>query len=247
MWSLFKSKKKQRETVSPLTVDIHSHLLPGIDDGSQSMNDTLDFLHQFEGLGYKKVITTPHIMQDYYANTPAIILGKLAEVRAAAAESGLSIKIEAAAEYYLDEFFYSLIDTPEELLTFGPNYILFETGFINQPAILFDAIFKMKSQGLQPIFAHPERYSYLQGNYALANEIVERGALLQINMNSLTGYYSPAVRKTAEKLIDDGLVSFLGTDLHNERHMDVLRSAINKNYFDKLMDKGLLNNTLLDS
>jgi protein-tyrosine phosphatase len=247
LWSLFKKKKKQRESVSPLELDIHSHLLPGIDDGSQNMNETLDLLYQFEALGYKKVITTPHIMQDYYANTPAIIRGKLAEVREAAAENGLRIKIDAAAEYYLDEFFYSLLDKPEELLTFGPNYILFETGFINQPTILFDAIFKMKSQGLQPIFAHPERYTYVQGNYALAAEVVERGALLQINMNSLTGYYSPVIKKTAEKLIDDGMVSFIGTDLHNQRHMEVLKSAISKKYFDKLLDKGILNNSLLDS
>lgn len=247
MWPFTRKKKDTRQNVHPLAVDIHSHLLPGIDDGAKTIEESLDLLYQFEGLGYKKVITTPHVIHDFYPNTPAIIRQKLTEVQEAAAKNGLSIKVEAAAEYYLDEYFYALLDKPKELLTFGPNYILFETGFINQPAILFDAIFKMKSAGLQPVFAHPERYTYVQGNYPLAAEVVERGALLQININSLTGYYSPAVKKTAEKLIDDNMVSFLGSDLHNERHMEVLKgSAINKKHFDKLLSQNLLNNSLLD-
>ncbi len=247
MFDFLKPKKSKRKQVLPLFVDIHSHLLPGIDDGAQTITESLDLLYHFEALGYKKVITTPHIVQDFYPNTPSVILQKLKEVQEAATENNLKIRIEAAAEYYLDEYFYALLDQPDQLLTFGKNYILFETGFINQPAILFEAIFKMKAQGLQPILAHPERYAYLQGNYSLAPEIAERGALFQINMNSLTGYYSPAAKKTAEKLIDEGLVSFAGTDMHNMRHMENLRDAINTKYFDKLLDQGILNNTLYDS
>lgn len=207
----------------------------------------MDLLFQLENMGYQKVITTPHVIYDFYNNTPETIMQKLCLVQEMAAENGLRIQIEAAAEYYLDEHFYSLLDKPDQLLTFGKNYILFETGFINQPTILFDAIFKMKALGLQPIFAHPERYNYIQGNYDLACEIAERGAFLQINLNSLTGYYSTLARKTAEKLIDDGLVSFAGTDMHNERHMDSLRDAINKKYFDKLLNQELFNNSLLDT
>ena len=207
----------------------------------------MDLLYQLEDMGYQKVITTPHIIHDFYNNTPEVIRQKLSMVQEAARENNLSIKIEAAAEYYLDEYFYSLLDSPDQLLTFGRNYILFETGFINQPTILFDAIFKMKAQGLQPIFAHPERYNYIQGNYALLRDIAERGAFLQINLNSLTGYYSPMARKTAEKMIDDGLVSFTGTDMHHERHMESLKEAINKKYFNKLLDQELFNNSLLDT
>ena len=225
---------------------MHSHLLPGLDDGVKTMGESMDLLYQFESMGYQKVITTPHVIHDFYNNTPEIIRQKLAMVQEAAAINDLCIKIEAAAEYYLDEHFYNLLDKPEELLTFGKNYILFETGFINQPAILFDAIFKMKAQGLQPIFAHPERYNYIQGNYELSQEIAERGAFLQINLNSLTGYYSPMAKKTAERLIDDGLVSFAGSDMHNERHMASLKDAINKKYFDRLLEQELFNNSLLD-
>ncbi|WP_017730235.1 tyrosine-protein phosphatase [Nafulsella turpanensis] len=243
----FLKKKKKRTSVAPLSVDIHSHLLPGIDDGAKSLEESLELLTHFRDLGYRKVITTPHIMSDFYQNTPAIIRQKLEELQEAARQQQLDIEINAAAEYYLDEQFYALLDKPEQLLTFGKNYILFETGFINQPVILFDAIFKMQSQGLKPIFAHPERYSYIQGNYQMARDIAERGALLQLNLNSLSGYYSPMAKKTAEKLIDDGLISFVGSDMHNIRHMESLSDSINKKYFDKLLTLDLLNNSLLDS
>lgn len=228
-------------------MDIHSHLLPGIDDGSGSLEESLELLGHFHDMGYRKIITTPHIMSDFYPNTPAIIRQKLKELQEAVKLQQLDIEISAAAEYFLDEQLYAQLDQPEQLLTFGKNYLLFETGFINQPVILFDAIFKMQSQGLKPVFAHPERYAYIQGNYRMAQEIVDRGALLQLNLNSLTGYYSPMAKKTAEKLIDDGLISFAGSDLHNIRHMESLSGAINKKYFDKLLALDLLNNSLLDS
>lgn len=243
MWNFFK-KKKKRQQVGPLKVDIHSHLLPGLDDGVQTMEESLELLRHFETLGYQKVYTTPHIMSDFYRNTPEGIRQQLREVQKAAKEEQLQIKIEAAAEYYLDEVFFDQLNHPAELLTFGNNYLLFETGFINQPAILLEAIFKMQSQGLKPVLAHPERYAYLQGNYRMAADLTERGALLQINLNSLTGYYSPMAKKTAEKLIDDGLVSFVGSDMHNSKHMEALHDAINTNYFDKLLAQDLLNNSL---
>jgi protein-tyrosine phosphatase len=246
LWDFFK-KRKNKQNVSPLKVDIHSHLLPGLDDGAQSMVDSLELLQHFEVLGYQKVYTTPHIMSDFYRNTPEGIRKKLEELRRAAKEENIQVAIEAAAEYYLDEVFFDQLDRPDELLTFGNNYILFETGFINQPAILLEALFKIQSQGLKPVFAHPERYAYLQGNYRMAAELTERGALLQINLNSLVGYYSPMARKTAEKLIDDGLVSFVGSDMHNSKHMGALHDAINTKYFDKLLTQNLLNNSLLQT
>ena len=103
--SIFSKKESQRDPIdlSVFKVDMHSHLIPGIDDGSKSMDETIVMLAKFESLGYKKVITTPHIMSDYYKNTPEIILGKLEEVKKAAKELNLSIEIEAAAEYYFDE------------------------------------------------------------------------------------------------------------------------------------------------
>jgi tyrosine-protein phosphatase YwqE len=245
VWNPFK-KKSNRSSVLPVKADMHSHLLPDLDDGVSTIEESVNLLKQFEALGYETVVTTPHILSDFYPNTPTGIRQKLEQVRAAAKQAGLKIRIEAAAEYYLDEVFYaSLKAEGEEFLTFGNNYILFETGFVNRPAILLEAVFLMKSRGMQPVFAHPERYEYLQRDYKLAAELVERGAQLQININSLFGYYSPMAKKAAQKLIDDQLVSWIGTDCHNQKHFDYLKESIKEPYYEKLMALNLLNNQLL--
>ncbi len=246
MFNLFK-KHTKHTNVLPLQADIHSHLLPGLDDGVQSVEESVQLLRGFSELGYKHLVTTPHILSDFYPNTPNGIKKQLTAIQAAAEKEGLSLKLEAAAEYYLDEVFFKSLLADEDLLSFGDNYILFETGFVNQPAILFDAIFRMKARGFKPILAHPERYEYMYHNYELAQELVDRGALLQLNLNSISGYYSVPARKVSEWLIDKKMIHFVGTDCHNQKHFNLLKETIKLPYFDKLLKLDLLNNTLLEA
>ncbi len=236
-------KNKGRKVIGPKT-DIHSHLIPGLDDGVQSLSESLELLDGLQQQGYEKVITTPHVMGDFYPNTPEMIRSGLIQVQEALKASGLDIKLEAAAEYYLDEFFVESLNKREELLTFGEKYLLFETAFMNEPVHLKEAIFKMKSLGYQPVYAHPERYQYLHRDFSLVEDIVDRGALLQVNINSLTGYYSRPVQKMAEKLIDRNLVHFLGSDCHNQKHLNTTIAAFSKKYFARAMNLQLLNDTL---
>lgn len=245
MFNFFK-KRSKHTNVLPLQADMHSHLLPGLDDGVQSVEEAVQLLRGLSTLGYKHLVITPHILSDFYPNTPNGINKQLQAVRTACQREGIPLQLEAAAEYYLDEVFFKSLDTEEKLLTFGNNYILFETGFVNQPAILFEAIFKMKARGLNPILAHPERYEYMFRNHELAQELVERGALLQLNINSISGYYSVPARKVGEWLIDNKLVHFVGTDCHGQKHFDLLRETITMPYFDKLLKLDLLNNSLLN-
>ena len=160
MFGIFKRKKTH--ITLPVWVDIHSHLLPGLDDGVKSVEETVYILKMLKRLGYKKVITTPHVMSDHYPNQTSDILSKLAYVKEEIVKKNINIKLEAAAEYYLDENFIQKIDSRQDLLTFGKNYLLFETSFFNKPAFLEEAIFNMNAQGYQPVLAHPERYGYLQ-------------------------------------------------------------------------------------
>lgn len=231
----------------PLQADIHSHLLPGLDDGVQNIEEALQLLRGFSQLGYKHLIITPHILSDFYPNTPNGINKQLNLVKTACQREGIDLKLEAAAEYYLDEVFFKNLEAPEDLLVFGDRYILFETGFVNQPAILFEAIFRMRAAGLKPVLAHPERYEYMYRNHELAQELVERGALLQLNINSISGYYSVPARKVSEWLIDKKLVHFAGTDCHNQKHFKLLGETVKMPYFEKLLKLELLNNTLLDA
>ena len=236
-------------TLAWLGADMHSHLLPGLDDGAETVEHSLDLLRALRELGFRKLIMTPHIMGDFYKNTPEGIRAALEQLRIAAAAAGLGdVELDCAAEYYLDEFLGHKLADGTEMLTFGGDkrYLLFETSYMNEPLNLFDTIFELKAQGYRPVLAHPERYTYLYGRFAEIEKLrQDHGVLLQVNLNSLAGYYSPAAKKVAEQLIDGGLVDFVGTDTHHLRHTDtLLRRTLPQPHMAKLLQLPLLNNTL---
>lgn len=226
--------------------DMHSHLIPGIDDGSRSMDETIAMLAKFESLGYKKVITTPHIMSDYYRNTPEIIQEGLEQVRSTAKQLNLSIEIDAAAEYYFDEALLDRLKRKERLLTFGDNCVLFEFSFHAEPNHVDQLIFEMLTQGYRPVLAHVERYTHLFGKAKRAIEWRKRGVLLQLNLNSLTGHYGPDVQKQARYFVDEGAIDFVGTDCHRMDHLLLLQNNLRNPYFQKLANLALRNRSLLD-
>lgn len=242
---IFKKKSQLPPSVLPLEVDIHSHLVPAIDDGIQTIEEGLDILREMVQLGYKKIITTPHTMMEVYPNSPKTINNGLQLMKKAIIEADIPITIEAATEYYLDESFIERLDNDEPLMTFGDNYVLFETSFINEPPFLKEATFKMNIKGYKPVYAHPERYLYLIENDDLLEEMIDRDIFFQLNLNSLTGMYSKPVQKFAEKLIDKKAVRFVGTDCHNIAHIEQLKRTTETKYFKKLLELDLLNNTLL--
>ena len=230
--------------VSPPLVDIHSHLIPNIDDGVDSIEESLQVIQAFRTLGYRKIITTPHIMSGFYDNTPENILSGLETLRKMLREAQIEIEIEAAAEYYLDETLLERLRKKEKLLTFGTGYLLFEMPFMTEPVFLEEAIFQIKTLGLQPVLAHPERYLFLHEQPHRLPEIAEKGCLFQMNLNSLTGYYSKKVKAFAEEMIAMKLVHFVGSDCHRLKHIPILRQALKSKSFAVLSEHHLLNNTL---
>ena len=244
LFDIFKKKERGPLTVNPLKVDIHSHLVPAIDDGIQSVEEGLEILRQMEALGYEKVITTPHSMPGSFDNTPEIILGGLEKMKAAVAEAGINIQMEAATEYYLDESFMSKLENNEPIVTFGGNYVLFETAFLNAPPFLKEATFLMNIKGYKPVYAHPERYMYLMEDKNLLQEMVDRQVVFQLNAVSLGGAYGKPVQKFAEKLVDEGVIGMVGTDCHNMGHIEALKRSVQTKHYKKLMQSELLNNTL---
>lgn len=247
MFSFFKKKKPAFSSAlvqNTLAVDMHSHLLPGIDDGAETIEESETLIQRFVDLGYKKAILTPHIMSDSYKNTPEGIREKLEILKPIAQKHGL--EIEAAAEYYIDEGLYQKLTDKKEILTFGAKkYALIETSYLNEASYLNHVVFELQSNGITPILAHPERYSYLYKNFDRYEEMVEKGLLFQINLNSLVGYYSPTAQKIAERLIDKKLVHFVGTDCHSVKHTHATEKAMQSKYFEKLLQLPLLNNSLL--
>lgn len=226
---LFGRRERLIEPVdlSSLVTDIHSHLIPGIDDGAQNMEETIAMMREYAAMGFKKVITTPHIMSDTYRNTPEIILGGLEKVRAELKIQGIDIEMEAAAEYYLDDVFEELL-AKDEILTFGNDHLLFELPFVGEPANLGRATFEMQLKGYRPILAHPERYSYWHQDFGKYETMIDKGVLLQLNINSLAGHYGPEVKKIAERLVNEGMISLIGTDCHRIEHLHVMRDLTSR-------------------
>ncbi|UXX80224.1 capsular biosynthesis protein [Reichenbachiella carrageenanivorans] len=227
-----------------LDVDLHSHLIPGIDDGVKSWDEALNILTTLHQIGYKKIITTPHIIHDYYPNTPEIIREGVTKLNKLVSEKGLDLTVEPGAEYFIDEHFIEAIDKGKELLTFGGGHILIETPFMNKPVFIDDVVFKLKAKGLKPILAHPERYTYLQQDHNLAKVWADSGLLMQINISALSGYYSKEAQKLAKVLIEAGQVHFLASDIHNLKHLAQLQKTIKTKLFQRCRQLPLLNSSL---
>jgi protein-tyrosine phosphatase len=243
-FGLFNTKTLLPADLSVLKTDMHSHFIPGIDDGSKTMEESLEMLREMYALGYRKVITTPHIMSDGYRNTPEIIFSGLEKLKKAVKDAGIEIEVEAAAEYYFDYDFEKTLPLKDKL-TFGNKYLLWELSFMNKPDNINDVIFEMITQGYRPVLAHVERYPFWHHDYSRYENLINRGTLLQLNINSISGQYGPGVKKAAEWLIDHDMISFLGTDCHHKGHLEALRKTLREKYMHKILasDK-LLNSTL---
>lgn len=230
-----------QKDVIDLKVDIHSHLLPGLDDGVRSQEEALTILKFFESRGYEKVITTPHINPELFSNSEENILRTLQVMQEKISEKGMQIKLEAAAEYFIGKEFLQALEQQKEILTFGDRYVLIETSFFSKPIIFDEVIFKLKSADYIPVLAHPERYQYLANDITWLREIREKGVKLQLTLSSLVGMYGKEPKQLAERLLKYKMVDFLGSDIHRENQIELLTRALRK----KVKPQKFLNNELI--
>jgi protein-tyrosine phosphatase len=245
MLKLFSKSKPELPDYSILQADTHSHLLPGIDDGSPDIDTSLELIRGMVKLGYKKLITTPHIMWDMYRNTNSIITQKLKEVKEAVAAEGLEIELHAAAEYFIDDHLEELLKQKEPLLTLSDNLVLVEFSMASPSFELKEVLFEMQLQGYQPVIAHPERYIYLEHNKSFYDELKDAGYWFQLNLLSLGGYYGRSVAELAQYLIRKGYYDLAGSDLHNFKHLDGLFNPAIISSLKKLVESGTIKNNQL--
>jgi protein-tyrosine phosphatase len=246
MFSIFRRRSVPSVDLSAIGTDMHNHLLPGIDDGAPDLETSFALINGLQELGLQKFSASPHILWDLYRNDDATIEAALAQLLAAAREKGQPLVMRAAAEYMMDDHFSGLLARKEPLRSFGKNYVLVEFSFVSQPFEWKQQLFEMQIQGYQPVLAHPERYLYLGNRLAPFQEISDMGILLQVNLNSITGYYGQPSQALAQLLIKHKLVSFLGTDMHHERHLQALRSSPQlMPALQQVLDAGKLLNPLL--
>lgn len=244
MFGLFSKKAavKVPEDYGTLGTDLHSHLLPGIDDGSPDLATSLELIQALQQLGFSKLITTPHVMSDFYPNTRDVILRKRDEVQEAITEMGIPVQFDAAAEYYIDESFAALFQR-EPLLTLPGNRVLVEMSFHQPYPNLHQVLFDLQMKGYHPILAHPERYPYYN-KVEQFEELRQIGCVLQVNLLSLIGYYGKPIQHNARKIIENGLAAYIATDLHHERHAGKLKEALTHELVGKALQGALQNNAL---
>ncbi len=244
MFNLFSKSKPASGKVdlSVLKVDMHSHLLPGIDDGSPDIATSLKLIKGMMELGYTKLVTTPHIIWDMYKNTSEIILQKLELVREAVKAEGLNVEINAAAEYFLDDHVEKLLKNNSPLLTISGNMVLVEFSLAYPSHGLKDILFEMQMQNYQPVIAHPERYIYLEQNKEFYEELKDIGCLFQLNLLSLSGHYGKSAQELSNHLLKKKYYDLVGTDLHGFRHLEALRNPIMPSLLQKLLDTGKILN-----
>jgi len=225
------------------TIDLHSHLIPNIDDGLSDLEESIAIIKQLKIIGFNKIITTPHIMSHRFPNTKETINAGYELIKKELIKRKIDIEIEFAAEYYYDEYFVDLINK-KELLTFGDNYVLFEFSYTSKPFMLQETVHQILEAGYKPILAHPERYTYYdkESDYTALKAM---GLNLQINLNSTQGFYGKKVKKAVDKIVNLGIVDFIGSDIHSQRYMDSYYKSLQCNYYLEIFKKNKIKNNYL--
>jgi protein-tyrosine phosphatase len=240
----FKQKPYLRDFIPNNYVDIHSHLLPGIDDGAQTLDDTANLIVSLKKIGFTKFITTPHVLGEVWKNTSDIITKNKENTVKSLNNTSIDIQLKAAAEYMIDAEFNELFKK-EKLLTLKDNYVLVEISYLSPPLQLFDILFELQLAGYIPVLAHPERYNFYHNNIENYTKLKNAGCLFQLNMLSTVGYYGEKVAKTAETLLKQGLIDFIGSDVHHNRHIEALhKKIVLKNY--EAVPQAFQNNFIFD-
>ena len=244
MFFLKKKKIEITDFFGDNVVDIHSHLLPGIDDGAKDLSQSIELIKTMLSYGIKNFITTPHVLGDVYPNSSETIKTKLEEVRTELTNQGLDdVTISAAAEYMMDERFSDLLEA-DDILTLKDNYILVEMSYFSAPLNLYEILFEIQLKGYKPILAHPERYNFFHNDFENYYKLKKAGCLFQLNFLSMTEQYGKNVQQISQKLLKLNMYDFTGSDTHHFKHLNLLKTlATEKN--KKSLESIMKNNSKL--
>lgn len=233
MLSFLRQKPYLKDLLSGDYIDIHSHLLPGIDDGAKTISDTTRLIKAFEKIGISQFITTPHISHYIWNNSPEAIRDNHMHTSRLLSESNIKKPFQAAAEYFMDDWFEKHFKT-EKLLTLKDNYVLVEMSYMNAPVQLYKILFDLQVAGYIPVLAHPERYLFYHKNFAEYERLKKAGCLFQLNLLAVTGYYGEEITKISEQLLKKGMYDFTGSDVHHDNHISSFEHRIKINNPEEL-------------
>ena len=254
--NLFRKRPSQgvvKNDLKLLVTDVHSHLVPGVDDGAPDMTSALALISRLHHLGFERLVTTPHIMSDLYPNTPDILQPRFHELKREVAKRFPSLTLTLAAEYFLDTSFIELLENPDKLLTFpcvdplnGDKHemLLFEFAFHEAPndELLTEAIFKMQTSGITPVVAHCARYPYWHMDRSKLESLHSKGVILTVNAATLVGNYGDLAKETANHAVDQGWIRMVCSDTHAPHHIVAVKELETSEILAKLIESGRLLN-----
>ena len=237
IFNLFKSKPTLKELIPKGFIDIHSHILPGIDDGAKNLMESVELIKEMKKMGFSKIIGTPHTYPGVYNNNNNSIEKSFNKLNNELKNKNI---LRYASEYMIDSY---LIEKASEksLLTIKDNYVLIEMSFVSEPINLHEIIFEININGYTPILAHPERYTFLFDDFKKFYNLKKMGCYFQINLLSATGYYGKKIVEITQKLIKNNMIDFAGSDIHNLRHINEFDKTIQIKNWNEL-EKICLNN-----
>lgn len=246
MMDFFHLRRSKRMPELFWHTDIHSHVCPGIDDGSPSPERSVHLVRAMYDLGFRRMIVTPHVTDEVFPNTPQVIAESYMRLTEACRLAGIDMQFSCSAEYRIDELLFDLLKAGQ-VRPIGREYLLVENSWMQEPANLECFLFEVRSRyGLKPVLAHPERYAYYQRHRERYEALKAQGILFQVNLLSLAGHYDKACRNTAEWLLDRKMVDFVGSDIHRMAHIESLRAYFQSRDYSRLeaLAPQILNDTL---
>jgi len=214
---LFFSKKNFLVDSLEGLIDIHNHILPAIDDGSQNIETSLEMIKLYKELGFKGCVATPHTMEDYYGNNIEGIINSYNQFK----KNEPDFVIKAASEYMMDGNFENLIEK-DELLFIKDRILLTEFSYFQKPHYVNEIVFNMSNKNITPILAHPERYRYIK-NIEEYKDLNDRGFEFQLNLLSLSGHYGKDALSKTKLLLENELIQYVGTDAHKPEHLSKIK------------------------
>ena len=238
MFDFLKRDKKPEPIFEVLGIDMHNHMIPGVDDGSESMEMSIDCIRTMWECGFRKMYITPHFSFPRYPNREDDIIRRFEELKKRCAEEGVEMELAGiGGEYQIDDGFAARMENPQFLTVGAEDYLLVELSLRQLRMGFENVIGELLMDGRQVILAHPERYHYLNTKSARFENLKNQGVLFQCNIGSLAGFYGHEAQKRAVEMIEKGWVELLATDLHNYAYADALRTATHNRTVRKILEK----------
>ncbi|MBD9158462.1 MAG: hypothetical protein EGQ16_04800 [Clostridiales bacterium] len=197
-------------------IDVHSHILPNIDDGSRSIDETFNLIKEAKEAGFEGIICTSHYMENYYETDRPEREVWINAIHENLKNKNIEMNLYLGNEIYMSDNIIKLLEDGKATTMNDTSYVLFELPLNVEPMNLYDMVYEMQQYKIVPILAHPERYSFVQTDPELIYDLIDKGVLMQANYGSIVGQYGKKAQMIVQKFLENNMIHMLGTDAHRQ-------------------------------